>query len=64
MTCVNFFLLIGAASAQHLMGLCIHSFTRLPAGYPAAAYHAAFLIPISGLAVTLALFFCGRKLFV
>lgn len=63
MTCVNFFLLIGAASVQHVIGLCIHSFTRLPTGYPAIAYHAAFLIPISGLALTLILFFFGRKYF-
>ena len=63
MTCVNFFLLIGAASVQHIIGLCIHSFTRLPTGYPAVAYHTAFLIPICGLAFTLIFFFCGRKFF-
>lgn len=63
MTCVNFFLLIGAAAVQHIIGLCIHNFTRLPSGYPATAYHTAFLIPICGLAGTLVLFVCGRKFF-
>jgi sugar phosphate permease len=64
MTCVNFFLLLGAASVQHAIGFRINFFTRLPTGYPAIAYHSAFLIPICGLSVTLILFLCGRKLFV
>lgn len=63
MTCVNFFLLIGAAAVQHIIGLSIHTFTRLPSGYPATAYHSAFLIPICGLAGTLVLFVCGRRFF-
>jgi hypothetical protein len=56
MTGVNFFLLMGAAVMQHVMGHYIHSFPRSPAGHPPAAYHGAFLIPICGLACTLALF--------
>jgi predicted MFS family arabinose efflux permease len=56
MTGVNFFLLMGAATTQHVMGIYICSFPRGPAGYPAAAYHGAFFIPICGLAGTLALF--------
>jgi hypothetical protein len=47
---------MGAATAQHVMGIYICSFPRSPAGYPAAAYHGAFLIPICGLAGTLVLF--------
>ena len=60
MTCVNFFLLMGAAVMQHLMGLYICSFPRTPAGYPATAYHGAFLMPICGLAGTLLLFALRR----
>jgi predicted MFS family arabinose efflux permease len=60
MTCVNFFLLMGAATMQHIMGYYIYSFPRTPAGYPAAAYHGAFLIPICGLACTLVLFSLRR----
>lgn len=61
MTFVNFFLLMGAAAAQHVMGLYIHSFPRGTSGYPAAAYHGAFLIPICGLTGTLICFACCRK---
>lgn len=60
MTCVNFFLLMGAATMQHVMGQYICSFQRTPAGYPAAAYHGGFLIPICGLACTLLLFSLRR----
>jgi len=56
MTGVNFFLLLGAASMQHLMGEVIGSFPRAGAGHPAAAYHAAFAIPLAGLLLTLLLF--------
>jgi len=60
MTCVNFFLLMGAAMMQNIMGVYIGSFTRTSAGYPPEAYHGAFLIPICGLAGTLVLFALAR----
>ncbi len=63
MTFVNFFLLMGAAAAQHAMGVYIHSFPRGMSGYPATAYHGAFLMPICGLTVTLILFACNKKRF-
>lgn len=63
MTFVNFFLLMGAAAAQHAMGLYIHSFPRGVSGYPATAYHGAFLMPICGLTVTVILFACNRTCF-
>lgn len=56
MTAVNFFLLMGAATVQHIMGHIIFSFPRTSAGYPPAAYHAAFLLPICGLGCILTLF--------
>lgn len=62
MTCVNFSLLMGVATVQHIMGLYIHSFSRGATGYPAVAYHSAFLIPISGLAVTIVLLVYYRKI--
>lgn len=55
MTCVNFFLLMGAAVGQHIMGLYIGSFPRGISGYPPQAYHRAFLFPVCGLACTLVL---------
>jgi len=60
MTCVNFFLLMGAATGQHVMGSYIGSFPRTASGYPAQAYHGAFLMPICGLAGTLILFALAR----
>ena len=54
LTSLNFFVLMGAAMVQQGMGLYIERFPKGPAGYPPAAYHGAFLIPICGL--TLALF--------
>lgn len=56
LTAVNFFILLGAATMQQLMGHYIERFPRGPAGYPAQAYHGAFLIPVSGLALALVLF--------
>jgi sugar phosphate permease len=56
MTCVNFFLLMGAAAMQNIIGVYIGTFPRVPAGYPPEAYHRAFLIPICGLASVLFLF--------
>lgn len=55
MTCVNFFLLMGAAIGQHVMGYYISSFARTAAGYPPQAYHRAFLFPVCGLALTIIL---------
>jgi sugar phosphate permease len=56
LTAVNFFILLGAATTQQVMGWYIERFPRGPAGYPAAAYHGAFLIPVCGLALALLLF--------
>jgi sugar phosphate permease len=56
MTAVNFFLLMGAATIQHIMGHIISSFPRTSAEYPPSAYHYAFLLPICGLGCTLILF--------
>jgi sugar phosphate permease len=54
LTSLNFFVLMGAAMTQHLMGLIIE---RLGAGgMSAGAFHAAFLLPISGLAAAILLY--------
>ncbi|WP_318258410.1 hypothetical protein [Geobacter anodireducens] len=59
-TALNFFVLTGAAVVQQVMGLIIGRFPRGPAGYPAEAYHAAFLVPVTGLAVAVTLFLFAR----
>lgn len=56
MTAVNFFVLMGAATVQQLMGVIIEKHLRGETGYPPAAYHDAFLVPVAGLAVALAAF--------
>ena len=56
LTAVNFFSLLGAAVTQLVMGWYIESFPRSPFGYPPTAYHGAFLIPITGLALAIVLF--------
>lgn len=56
LTAVNFFILMGAATMQQLMGGIIGRYGKTATGYPGAAYHAAFLLPISLLALSILLF--------
>ena len=56
MTAVNFFVLMGAATVQQLMGIIIERHLPGKAGYPPAAYHEAFLVPVAGLAAALVAF--------
>lgn len=61
LTSLNFFVLMGAATVQHLMGYVIERFPKSPAGYPPEAYHTAFLIPIGGLLLAILLFTRARE---
>jgi MFS family permease len=63
LTAVNFFILLGAAVIQQVMGFYIERFPKAAAGYPPGAYHGAFLIPIIGLAVALCLFLFVKDTF-
>jgi sugar phosphate permease len=56
LTSLNFFVLMGAASVQQVMGVILGSFGKMTPGAPAQAFHAAFQCPIGALAVALALF--------
>ena len=60
MTALNFFVVVGAAAVQQMMGFAVGSFPRTAGSYPPAAYHCAFLIPICGLTVAVFLFFFIR----
>lgn len=60
LTSLNFFVLLGAAMVQQLMGLIIGAGTLPGAPSPPAAYHGAFLLPVAGLAVTLLAFSFAR----
>ena len=60
LTSLNFFVLLGAAVTQQVMGMIIGA--RTPAGTtpPPAAYHSAFLLPIIGLILAIALYTLAR----
>jgi sugar phosphate permease len=60
LTSLNFFVLMGAASAQQVMGLIIGSYGRSATGASPQAFHAAFLFPVACLAVSIALYACAR----
>lgn len=61
MTSLNFFVLMGAASAQQVMGLIIGSCKRVNPADPAAAFHAGFKFPLGCLAFAIILFFFSKE---
>jgi sugar phosphate permease len=61
MTAANFFVLIGAAVIQQVMGLVIEN-SRFSLSNPAQMYHAGFMVPIIGLGVAILSFsFCKES---
>jgi len=60
LTSLNFFVLMGAASTQQVMGLIVGSYARTASGAPPQAFHAAFLFPVIGLAVAIVLYLFAR----
>jgi sugar phosphate permease len=56
LTSLNFFVLLGAAVTQQVMGVIIGAQTPIGTTPPAAAYHSAFLLPIVGLVLAIALY--------
>ena len=60
LTSLNFFVLLGAASTQQVMGGMIGSFLKMTPAEPARAFHAAFQLPIGAQALAVALFFFAR----
>jgi sugar phosphate permease len=59
LTSLNFFVLLGAAVTQHLMGLVIGAAAGGSAATP-QAFHRAFLLPVAGLAAAVALYLSAR----
>ena len=57
LTSVNFFVLMGAASMQQVMGIILGSFMKMTPAEPAQAFHAAFQFPVASLAFAIAMFF-------
>lgn len=61
LTSVNFFVLLGAATVQQIMGTVISRFPASSRGsYPSVAYNQAFLLPFALLAVSSLLFLWTR----
>jgi len=60
LTSLNFFVLLGAASTQQVMGVILNSFGKHTPGATGQAFHAAFLFPVATQAVALALFFFAK----
>jgi sugar phosphate permease len=60
LTSLNFFVLMGAASTQQLMGLIIGSYGRNSDGSPPMAFHGAFLLPVACLALAIVFFAFAR----
>jgi len=61
LTSLNFFVLMGAAITQQVMGLIIGSYARGALGATPQAYHAAFLFPVVALAIAIVLFLFARE---
>lgn len=61
LTSLNFFVLMGAASMQQVMGVIIGSFLKMTPDAPAQAFHAGFQFPVGAQAVAIALFFFARN---
>ena len=56
LTSLNFFVLMGAAITQHLMGIIIENLGKSSGGMAPGAFHAAFLFPMIGLAAAILLY--------
>lgn len=60
LTSLNFFVLMGAALTQQIMGMIIGSFKNGGMHSSAAAFHVAFLFPITGLAISIVSYLFAR----
>jgi len=60
LTSLNFFVLMGAASTQQIMGIIIGAGNRSASAVHPAAFHTAFLLPVVCLAAAIVLFLPAR----
>ena len=60
LTSLNFFVLMGAAVSQHGMGIIVGRFNKVAGLIAPAALHAAFLMPIVLLLLSIGLYACAR----
>jgi sugar phosphate permease len=60
LTSLNFFVLLGAAVTQQVMGVIVGAVGGGTAVIPARAFHAAFLFPVAGLAAAIVCFLFAK----
>ncbi|HTG80741.1 MAG TPA: MFS transporter, partial [Geobacteraceae bacterium] len=60
LTSLNFFVLMGAAVTQQVMGVIIGTLGREATGSLPRAFHLAFLFPVCGLACAIVLYLFAR----
>jgi len=60
LTSLNFFVLMGAAVTQQVMGMIVGAFGRESTGSLPRAFHLAFLFPVCGLACAIVLYLFAR----
>jgi sugar phosphate permease len=60
LTSLNFFVLMGAASMQQVMGMILNAFGKHSPGAVPQAFHAAFQCPVAAQALAVVLFFFAR----
>lgn len=60
LTSLNFYVLMGAAVTQQVMGMVIGSYGKSAAGAPPQAFQTAFAFPVAGLALAVVLYGCAR----
>ncbi|MHB8057377.1 MAG: MFS transporter [Desulfuromonadaceae bacterium] len=61
LTSLNFYVLMGAAVTQQVMGIIVGSYDSSGGNISAAALHTAFLVPIAGLALSIVLYLRARE---
>ncbi len=61
LTSLNFYVLMGAAVTQQVMGVIVGSYGDAAGSISAGALHTAFLFPVAGLALSIALYSRARE---
>lgn len=61
LTSLNFYVLMGAAVTQQVMGIIVGSYGDTTGNLSAGALHAAFMFPIAGLALSIVLYSRARE---
>jgi sugar phosphate permease len=61
LTSLNFYVLMGAAVTQQVMGVIVGSYGDIAGSISAGAFHAAFMFPMAGLTIAIVLYSRARE---